>query len=169
MNRLDERSPNEGCGWVRDKDSRWHDHHRRSLCFSPARWTISMPITRKRGRRREGGKEGRQSGFGGSSDNRHKYSRGFSDLYFARISHLICMENLVVRDAAFAPSFSTAYTYTRIPVIARTAAATTTTASSSSQTRQQKEREEAREGGRREKKPDGMRNGGKTKGNVQKI
>lgn len=116
------------------------------------------------------GKEGRQSGFGGSSDNRHKYSRGFSDLYFARISHLICMENLVVRDAAFAPSFSTAYTYTRIPVIARTAAATTTTASSSSsQTRQQKEREEAREGGRREKKPDGMRNGGKTKGNVQKI
>lgn len=84
-----------------------------------------------------GGKEGRQSGFGGSSDNRHKYSRGFSDLYFARISHLICMENLVVRDAAFAPSFSTAYTYTRIPVIARTAATTTTNdgGSSSSQTR----------------------------------
>lgn len=117
-----------------------------------------------------GGKEGRQSGFGGSSDNRHKYSRGFSDLYFARISHLICMENLVVRDAAFAPSFSTAYTYTRIPVIARTAATTTTNGSGgSSQTRQQKEREEARERGRREKKADGMRNGGKTKGNVQKI
>ena len=117
-----------------------------------------------------GGKEGRQSGFGGSSDNRHKYSRGFSDLYFARISHLICMENLVVRDAAFAPSFSTAYTYTRIPVIARTAATTTTNdGGSSSQTRQQKEREEARERGRREKKADGMRNGGKTKGNVQKI
>lgn len=115
-----------------------------------------------------GGKEGRQSGFGGSSDNRHKYSRGFSDLYFARISHLICMENLVVRDAAFAPSFSTAYTYTRIPVIARTAA-TTNGSGGSSQTRQQKEREEARERGRREKKADGMRNGGKTKGNVQKI
>lgn len=63
-------------------------------------------------REETGSKGGRQSDFGGSSDNRHKYSRGFSDLYFARISHLICMENLVVRDAAFAPSFSTAYTRT---------------------------------------------------------
>lgn len=47
-------------------------------------------------RERESAGSGADRGgdFGGSSDNRHKYSPGFSDLYFARIRDLICIENL---------------------------------------------------------------------------
>lgn len=75
------------------------DHFRRaSSAISAPRWKHFDADHEEAGGRE--GKEDRQSGFGGSSDNRHKYSRGFSDLYFARISHLICMENLVARDAA---------------------------------------------------------------------
>lgn len=54
-----------------------------------------------------GRNEARRSGFGGSSDNRHKYSPGFLDLYIARISDLICMGNLPRATHPFSREFGT--------------------------------------------------------------